>query len=105
MPWDFFLDAEEDDFRFSSLQENGDEGDDGSVIAISLLLFLEALALLLFLWVLFLFLFREYFRRRRGDALGGDGGGELIEREGCDEGMIEFYCCPSSKNGDDVFLG
>ena len=83
----------EEDFRLSSLQENGDEGDDGSVIAIWLLLFRAALALLLVLWVLFLF--RECFRRRRGDALGG-GGGELIEREGCDEGMVEVVCYPSS---------
>lgn len=77
MPWDFFLDAEED-IRFSSLQENGDEGDDGSLIAISLLLFRTAL---LFLWFFILFFFRECFGRLRGDLGGGDGGGELIERE------------------------
>jgi hypothetical protein len=36
MPWDL-LDGE-DDFRLSSLQENGDDGEDGSVTAISRLL-------------------------------------------------------------------
>ena len=66
MPWDF-LDGEEA-FRRSSLQENGDDGDDGSVTAI---VFFRAALLEWFL---------ECFRRRRGD-LGGGGCDEFMEQD------------------------